>query len=290
MVFDELLVPCAALDELLGDAVGDGEVGLRAEFQIVIGEFRGARAAGAEVDDGDFLAALPAVEDARKQHRVHLRHVVSPHEQHVAGVEIVVTAGGLVHAVGRDVAGDGGGHAKAGVGLDVVVGQAALHELGGGVAFGNRRLAGGVETETRRVFHDALGDDVDGLLPGNFLQHAIAAEHRIGEAVLAVEDAADVVALHAEQALVHRGIRVAGDGDDFPILHADLHVAAGAAEPAGSLVPLDAIRRWRWELGRLGACGGSGTGSCESGGFEESAAFDQIHGAVSVGEGSSKPT
>jgi len=47
MVFHEFLIPCAALDKLLGDAVGDGEVGLRPEFEVVIGKLRSAGAAGA---------------------------------------------------------------------------------------------------------------------------------------------------------------------------------------------------------------------------------------------------
>ena len=61
-----------------------------------------------------------------------------------------------------------------------------------------------------------------------------------------------MVALHAEQSLVDRRIRMAGDGDDFAILHADLHMAAGAAETAGSLVPRDAIGRCGWQRRGIG--------------------------------------
>jgi hypothetical protein len=110
---------------------------------------------------------------------VHLGGIVAPHDDDVGGVEIVVAAGGFVHAVHREVAGDGGRHTEAGVGLDVVVGEAALHELLGGVTLGNRPLAAAVEGERLRLGENAPGHDVDGLLPRDRLHPAAAAQERL---------------------------------------------------------------------------------------------------------------
>ena len=86
--------------------------------------------------------------DPREEHRVHLGRVVAPHDQHVAGVEIVVAARRFVDAVAREKAGDRRRHAQPGIGVDVVVAQARLHELIGRRSFADRPLAGPIKGET----------------------------------------------------------------------------------------------------------------------------------------------
>jgi hypothetical protein len=75
------------------------------------------------------LAARAAIDHAREEDGVHLRGVVAPGDEHVAVIEVVVAARRLVHAVDGEEAGDRRGHAEARVGVDVVVGEARLHEL-----------------------------------------------------------------------------------------------------------------------------------------------------------------
>ena len=59
----------------------------------------------------------------------------------------------------------------------------------------------------------------------------------MGEAVFAVEDARQAVALDAEQAAVDRAELVAGHGEHFAFLHAHHDAAAHAAEAAGRFCP-----------------------------------------------------
>ena len=69
-------------------------------------------------------------------------------------------------------------------------------------------------------------------------------QQRLGQAVFAVECRTDVIAFDAQQPFVDFRIFVAGDRDDFAVLHADLHMAAGPAKPARSLVPVDSGSRF----------------------------------------------
>ena len=238
---DELLVPRLVVAQAVEDTERNGHVTVREHLQVLVGLQRGTRAARTDVDDLDGLAARAPIDHARPQHRMHLGGVVAPGDQYVASVEVGITARGLVHAVGAYEAGHGGCHAKARIGIDVVVAETALHQLLRGEALGDRPLARSVDREALGRLHDALGPDVDRFVPGDRDVAVPLAQQRLGEAVLAVERHAYVVALHAKQTLVDVGLRVAGDRHDATVLDADLHVAASAAEATRRLVPRHAV-------------------------------------------------
>jgi hypothetical protein len=273
----EVLVPGTALDELLVDAIGDRQVALRAELHVVIGELRGAGIARAQVDQDHLFTARPPVDEAGEEDRVHLGHVVSPQDKHVAGIQVIVASRGLVHPVGGEEAGDGGGHAQPRVRFQVVVRKTAAHQLLRGVSFRDGPLAGTIDRELLRGLHDLPRGEIDRFIPRDPLKCAIAAGHRILQPVLTVKDAADVITLHAEQTLVHGRIGMTRNGDHPSLLHPHLHMAASTAETAGCLVPLDATLRGRFHGGGSGALAGSGTGRGQRGGFQESAAFKVVH-------------
>jgi hypothetical protein len=65
---------------------------------------------------------------------------------------------------------------------------------------------------------------------------------RRGQAILAIHDLGEEIALHAVEAAVDLRLHVAMGGDDMAVLHADHHAAAGAAEAAGRLRPFDLQR------------------------------------------------
>src|SRR5690606_38680378 len=91
------------------------------------------------------LAAFPGqatVGDAAPQDGVHLGHVRAPQHDRVGVLDVVVAAHRLVDAEGAHEAGHGRGHAVARVGVEVVGAEPRLHQLGGGVAFPLRPLAG----------------------------------------------------------------------------------------------------------------------------------------------------
>jgi hypothetical protein len=73
---------------------------------------------------------------------VHLGHVRAPQHEGVGLLDVVVAAHRLVDAEGAHEAGHRRGHAVAGVGVEVVGAEAGLHQLGGGIAFPDRPLAG----------------------------------------------------------------------------------------------------------------------------------------------------
>ena len=102
-------------------------------------------------------------------------------------------------------------------------------------------MAAAVETEALRVRVNATGDDVDSLIPRNIFEAAVATELRSGEPVLTVEDAADMVALHAEEALVDVGFLVAAHGGYTAVFHRDLDVAAGATKTTRGFLPIERV-------------------------------------------------
>ena len=92
-----------------------------------------------------------------------------------------------------------------------------------------------------------LFHDVEGLLPAHRLEftllvvHAILhAQQRLVEAVDAVHDFRQEVALDAVQAAIDLGLDVAVGGHHAVVAGGDHHAAAGAAEAAGRLVPVQA--------------------------------------------------
>ena len=173
MLFYERLVVGPALQQEVRDAIGDGQVTLRVEGQIVVAVLRRSGATRTDIDERDLLATRAAVDDPRKEHRVHLGGIVAPHDEHIAGIQVLVAAGRFVDAVAADEAGHRGGHAEARVRVDVVVRQPAFHQLLRRIALGDRPLAGPVDGEAFRSVVNPLGDDVQRLVPGDGLEHAV---------------------------------------------------------------------------------------------------------------------
>ena len=203
---------------------------------------RGAVREGLQAHEHDARVLELARRDARVQDRMHLRDVRAPGEDHVGQVEVVVAAHRLVHAEGRVEAGDGRGHAEAGIALEVVRAEPALQQLVDRVALEDRGLArevgghglGAVRTD--RVLDLACGE-VERGVPGDRHEPLAFPEQRCGEPVASVEDLRQAVALDAEEPPVHGVLRVAAHRDDPSPAHADQHAAARAAEAARGLLP-----------------------------------------------------
>ena len=68
------------------------------------------------------------------------------------------------------------------------------------------------------------------------------AQHRLGEAVMAVHDLGKEIALHAVEAAIDLGLDVAMGRDHAVVLGRHHDAAAGAAEPARRLVPFQFAR------------------------------------------------
>ena len=90
-----------------------------------------------------------------------------------------------------------------------------------------------------------LRHDVEGFVPRDRRELAVLvvfavrlAQHRLGETVVAVHDLGKEIALHAIEAAIDFRLDVAMGCDHAVVLGRHHHAAAGAAEPARRLVPL----------------------------------------------------
>ena len=185
------------------------------------------------------------LQDAAEEHRVHLRHVVAPQDEVVASVEVLVAAHRLVALELREESRHRARHAEPRVGFEVVAAQPALHPFQRRVAVEDGPLSRAVHAHGAGAVLverglEARGDQVQRFVPRDAREAAVGGSLlRIQQPVLAVEQAWQVVALDAQQPLVHRAGLVAAHGDDAPLLHAHHHAAAGAAEAARRLGPRD---------------------------------------------------
>ncbi len=135
------------------------------------------------------------------------------------------------------------------IGIDVVGAEAGLEQLRGGIAFPDRPLSGAEHADAARPALlqrglEFLRHDVEGFVPGDRRELAVLvvfavglAQHRLGQAVMAVHDLGKEIALDAVEAAIDLGLDVAVGGDHAVVLGRDHHAAAGAAEAAGGLVP-----------------------------------------------------
>ena len=195
-------------------------------------------------------------------------------------LEVIVAPHRLVHAEGPDEGDGRRGHAMAGVRIEVVGAEARPHQLRRGVALENRPLSRAEHADRVRAFllQHALELTchlVEGAIPRHGLELAVLselpvphAEQRLGQPVDAVHDLRQEVALDAVEAPIDLRLHVTVGSDDLSILDADHDAAAGAAEAAGRLGPLQLdVGAGREILRRRGQAnvrrrGGSGGGLC----------------------------
>ena len=301
---DELGIDRLVLDDVVGDVVEDRQVGLRREDHAVVGQFERPVLEGRQHVHLAALVGQPPIGQARPQDRVHLGHVRPPQHEGVGVLEVVVAAHRLVDAEGAYEAGDCRCHAMAGIGVDVVGAEAGLPQLGRGVAFPHRplsraehadrrhQLAGGLALIGFQVLGQGglpfLGHDVEGLIPADRRELAVLrvlavlhAQQRLGQAIVAIHDLGQEVALDAVQSAIDRGVRVPLGADHAAVLHTDQHRTAGAAEAAGGLVPANVGGHRIRGLGDHGdRDAGRGCRRCDRVGLDELASI-HAHGHAS---------
>ena len=265
VVAHERLVDAAGRDDVVGDVVEDCEIRARLEDDRHVGQIHAAMREGRQHRDPHMRVAEPSVRQPRPQDRVHLGHVRAPQHERVGVLEIVVAAHRLVHAEGAHEGVGGGRHAVTRIGIEIVGAEAGPHQLGRGIAFEDRPLAGAEHADCRRslLLQHLLalfGHHVEGLVPGDRLELAFLvedavalAQKRRGQPIGAVHDLGQEIALDAVEAAIDLGLHVAVGGDDLALLDADHDAAAGAAEAAWRLRPFDLERAHAAGNG-LGGC------------------------------------
>ena len=243
MVLNEPLVVLLVLNQVVGQAVRDGQVSVVLEEDHLVGRGAGARPERAYVDVLDIGIGDLARHHARVQHRMRFGHVRAPGDEHVGVVDVGVAAGRLVGLEDVHEAHDGAGHAQARVRVDVVGKQARLPELRRDIPLGDGLLAGSPIGQTALVGFPGLAElgshQVEGLGPRGLaealvrpLQGVVIADQRLGQTVLTVQDLAEVVSLHAVQAAVGIVLGIAVNADDLAFQRLDDNAAPASAETA----------------------------------------------------------
>ena len=105
---------------------------------------------GRQHRDLDMRITKSAVGQTRPQDRMHLGHVRAPQHEGIGALEILVAAHRLVHAEGAHEGVGRRRHAVAGVGIEIVGAEPGAHQLGRGVAFKYRPLAGAEHADCGR--------------------------------------------------------------------------------------------------------------------------------------------
>ncbi len=120
VLVQEVLVVGLVLDDVVGNVVGNCQIGLRFEHHAIVGQFE---IAIVERRQHMHLApglGQPGVGQPRPENGVHLRHVGAPEHEDIRMLEIVVAAHRLVDAEGAHEGAHGRGHAMPSVGFQAV--------------------------------------------------------------------------------------------------------------------------------------------------------------------------
>ena len=126
----------------------------------------------ARVDEDDLQSGPPLLGrgEALVQHGMAPGEVGADEDHEVGSLEVLIGPGHRIGAEGATVAGDGGRHAQARIGVDVGRADEALHQLVRDVIVLGEELARDVEGDgVRPVLRDGLregrGDEVEGVVP-----------------------------------------------------------------------------------------------------------------------------
>ncbi|MEY9456186.1 hypothetical protein ABIG07_005134 [Bradyrhizobium ottawaense] len=161
-------------------------------------------------------------------------------DQQIGLIEILVAAGDCVGAKGAAMAGDRGRHAEPRVGIDIRRADKALHQLVGDVIILGEELAGQIERDrvgaiSRHDVLHAMGDMIERIAPGDALEHALAADHRIEQAAFQPDSLTERGALGAQPAEIGGMVRIASDRRTAHAVRRRQHAAADAAIGTGRL-------------------------------------------------------
>ena len=171
VLVDEAPIERAVVAEPAEQAVPQLGIGAGLDGEMQIGALAGGGAARIDVDDAH--AALGAGHlDALVEDRVAPGRVGADEDHEIGKLQVVVA---LRHDVGAErpaVAGDGGGHAQARVGIDVRRADEALGQLVGDVVVLGQQLSREIEGDRGGAMRigdarDAGGDMIDRLVPSD---------------------------------------------------------------------------------------------------------------------------
>ena len=176
-------------------------VGPRLQSQEQLGVVRSVGTTWIDHDHAR-AALLPVRQHALEQHGMTPGGVGADQHEQIRLVEVLVAAGHGVGAESAAVAGDRRCHAEPRVGVDIGRADKALHQLVGDVIVLGQHLAGKIERDrvgavTRDDVFQPMGDMIERVVPGDPLQHALAADHRMQQPPLERDGLAERRSLRA---------------------------------------------------------------------------------------------
>ena len=187
-LLDELLVLEAFLDDPVHHVVGERNVGRRVEPDPLVGKPCGW--AEPRVNDNDRDSLLLGLHDAAAGKRVGLDCVGTPHDDQVGVQDILERVGGCTGTERERETGNGRSVADTGTVVDVVGLEGNTGPLLQGVAVLVDGTARGLETEGLGAelvggLLELLCDQVNGFVPGGFLELVVLLDQRLCQPVRA---------------------------------------------------------------------------------------------------------
>ena len=235
-------VEVAGLDNEAQQAVQHRDVGAQPGGQVHGGPLGGVGQARVDDDELGWVGARQPVQDAHPEDRLLGGDVVAHVQDGLSGVEVGIGARLPIRAKGNLERGGRCGRAQARASVHVRRAKASLAHDGQGIIFFQHQLTGSVKAnraagmllnQLLRLAHN----QVHRLVPGSFFQLAVAANKRLGEAVLAAIRFPAVQALGAQPAMVDAVDAPAAHAHHAAVFHTYIHAAAVGAEHASRLHP-----------------------------------------------------
>ena len=265
MVAHEIGIVFLILNEVVRNAVRNGQIGARTEQQNLIGACRSSGFHRSNVDMANAFILKLMRGESRIEHRMCLCHVGAPGNEDVGIVEVLIATGRLVGLEHVHEADNGARHAHARVGINIVGKQAGLPEFRGKVAFRNRLLATAPKRQAALVFLPRFAQlgrhELERFFPAGFAQAAfgalgarIIANKWRSQTVFSIQNLAKVITFHAVQAAIRLIVGVAGNRCDFPVFRLDQHATAAAAETTYCSMRLRTARTFLPRIGFARAC------------------------------------
>ena len=200
--------------EVVEQAMEQPGVAARAQGQVQVRQVCRSGAPGIDQHHLHGRPGLPGRCQALEQHRVGPGGVGAHQHHQVGQFQILVAARHRVAAEGALVAGHGGGHAQAGIGVDVGRADEALHQLVGHVVVLGEQLAGDVKGHrVRAVLGDDLLETPGHRIQGGVPAHPLAVDFRMQQTGIQAQGFAQGGALGTQAAEIGRMIRVAAQAE-----------------------------------------------------------------------------
>ena len=194
----------------------------------------------ARIDDDQLGALAQPLLHARGEHRMGVGRVGADDQDDVGMLDRVEILGAGRGAEGGPQAIAGRRMADAGAGIDVVVAEAAAHQLlhQVGLLVGAARRGDAADRQPAVLGLQALelrGDAVDRHFPGHFAPRLVdgLADHRLQDALAVVGVAPGEAALDAGMAAIGLAVLVGDHAHELLAAHLGLEAAADAAIGAG---------------------------------------------------------